>query len=79
MFKGKNKKDPEQQAGGSNQSQTPKTDGDGATDPHGNPNGGDPGNPDNNLSERDWYNLEKRYWDDLELDARGYNDLDDLQ
>ena len=31
-----------------------------------------------NLVARDWDDLEKRYWNDLELDARDYNDLDDL-
>jgi len=39
----------------------------------------DGGNPTSSLSARDWDNLEKRYWDDIELDARGYNDLDDLR
>ena len=39
----------------------------------------DSSNPTSALSPRDWDDLEKRYWDDIELDARGYNDLDDLR
>ena len=35
--------------------------------------------PSGDLEARDWDDLEKRYWDDLELDARDYNDLDELR